>query len=171
MTARMTFREPRLVGRALRARRWSLDILPTEKEAIPKGLHHSAQGCEARATLGESAEKRPPTLKGLHHCLDRSMLAAKPPSLAKILVTPFARPNSLCGIDRREGGRSMQPFQGWCLHPSHTQGSSCLATLGSVISSFQDGVPRKMAKLRGQALCACSGSQGTASPAWLAISL
>ena len=31
---------------------WSLDILPSEKQAIPKGLYHSAQGCEQRATLG-----------------------------------------------------------------------------------------------------------------------
>ena len=31
---------------------WSLDILQTKREPIPKGLHLSAQGCARRATLG-----------------------------------------------------------------------------------------------------------------------
>jgi hypothetical protein len=31
---------------------WSLDIFSQPQKAIPKGLYHSAQGCEERATLG-----------------------------------------------------------------------------------------------------------------------
>jgi hypothetical protein len=35
---------------------WSLDILRIEREPILKGLHHSAQGCAPRATLGVCAK-------------------------------------------------------------------------------------------------------------------
>ena len=45
---------------------WSLDILQIEREAIPKGLYHSALGCARRATLGACAQIYPQTLKGLH---------------------------------------------------------------------------------------------------------
>ena len=45
-------------------RAWSLDILRAGKHPIPKGLHHSAQGCARRATLGLCARIFP-TLNGL----------------------------------------------------------------------------------------------------------
>src|ERR1039457_2818495 len=47
----------------------------------------------------------------------------------------------------------MQPFQGCSSHPSQTQGSSCLATLGLVISSFQDdgtSSPRPLCRGEGE---------------------
>jgi hypothetical protein len=46
-------------------RHCSLDILPTEQEPIPKGLHHSAQGCAPSATLG-GRWIGASTLKGLY---------------------------------------------------------------------------------------------------------
>jgi len=64
---------------------WSLDILQTKREPIPKGLHLSAQGCARRATLGV-IPITPPTLKGLHRGPAWSILAAMPQSLARILV-------------------------------------------------------------------------------------
>jgi hypothetical protein len=56
------------VRRALRAHRWSLDILSAEDatpKAILKGLYRSAQGCARRATLGARAPG-PFTLKGFY---------------------------------------------------------------------------------------------------------
>ena len=51
-------------SRGLQSTDWSLDILQTETEAIPKELYHSAQGCEARATLGVCTEMNPQPCKG-----------------------------------------------------------------------------------------------------------
>ena len=48
------------------ASRQSAALFPRACFPIPKGLCHSAQGCEERATLGTSAEDFP-TLKGLRH--------------------------------------------------------------------------------------------------------
>jgi hypothetical protein len=56
--------------------RWSLDILQSERGAIPKGLHHSARprrgcitqpykGCARRATLGMCAQIPPQPCKSL----------------------------------------------------------------------------------------------------------
>jgi hypothetical protein len=45
-------------------RHWSLDILLAENEPIPKGLYHSAQGCERRATLGAHGEMNRLPCKG-----------------------------------------------------------------------------------------------------------
>ena len=64
--------------------------------------------------------------------------------------------------DSRSTGNSEEPF---FRHP--TQSSSCrppslcatarpVATLGSVISSFQDGVPRRMSKLQGRRPACCA---------------
>src|SRR5208282_1877853 len=43
---------------------------------IPKGLHHSAQGCEARATLGERIEKTPQPCEG---CINTAPNPFSPP--------------------------------------------------------------------------------------------
>jgi two-component system chemotaxis response regulator CheB len=53
------------------------------RSSILKGLDHSAQGCEARATLGHG-DKDSPTLKGLKH---RS-LAARPRKNPALAATP-----------------------------------------------------------------------------------
>jgi hypothetical protein len=49
---------------ARRARPWSVDILPSGTEAIPKGLNPPAQGCAPRATLGVCAKMNPQPCKG-----------------------------------------------------------------------------------------------------------
>jgi hypothetical protein len=108
---------------------WSLDIVETDPTAIPKGLHHLAQGCAPSATLGGRLPKyTPQPCKGCigtfeHSCSprpDRRLEAATPSGL-------------------------------WVLPRVRTQGSAPRATLGSVISSFQDWGPRKVSKLQPQA--------------------
>ncbi len=59
--------------------------------------------------------------------------------------------NGMCGIERGEGDERCNPFRVECISASAPQGSARRATLGSVISSFQDRGPRKMSKLQGRA--------------------
>ena len=84
----------------LRPTDWSLDIplagreairgdWPASAASIPKGLHHSAQGCAPSATLGARA-KGPFTLKGLNRGLLHTIM---------------------CGIDRREWDKRYDPFR------------------------------------------------------------
>jgi hypothetical protein len=55
---------PRLLDPTLKRWAWSLGILLAEIEPIPKGLYHSAQGCERRATLGAHDEMNRLPCKG-----------------------------------------------------------------------------------------------------------
>ena len=53
----LILRVRKVVGNAKRAgvRSQHCPQLPQRSDSIPKGLRHEAQGCEARATLGEPA--------------------------------------------------------------------------------------------------------------------
>jgi len=69
---------------------------------------------------------------------------------------PSSSPNShttngMCGIERGEGDERCNPFRVECISALAPQGSARRATLGSVISSFQDRGPRRMSKLQGRA--------------------
>jgi hypothetical protein len=131
---------------------WSLGILQTEQEPIPKGLHHSAQGCAPRATLGGCAEMEPQPCRG---CIIAPTGSFWPP--CRNLQAGFSSimnwhtTNGLCGIERYDGDERCNPFRVEGIAASASQGSARRATLGSVISSFQDGSPPEMSKLQGQA--------------------
>jgi len=91
-----------------------------EPETIPKGLNHPAQGCEERATLGKAGK--------------RGINSERVASLRRV-------PGSQA--------EDSTPSELMRIIASASQGSARCATLGSVISSFQDGAPQKTCKLPG----------------------
>src|ERR1035437_5009450 len=114
MVAKMTFHKPRLVGRAFRAHRWSLDILPTETEANPEGWQmvaggRSGQGGErppesvswVRAPR-RGARSNPDVLPLWHPCRGAGHLLGRYPEVAALRKPPVTSgyPLSTLWVDR-----------------------------------------------------------------------
>jgi hypothetical protein len=97
---------------------WSLDILLAENDPIPKGLYHSAQGCERRATLSAHGEMNRLPCKGCitaptdafsppcrNHWRGFSYIPSSPPKSAALgcVTSRYDTTNGMCGIDCRNG--------------------------------------------------------------------
>jgi hypothetical protein len=120
---------------------WSMGILATGQEPIPKGLQHSAQGCAPSATLGVWADISQP-------CKGWIIISNNPfrPSCRKTRarfssVSKWHTTNRRRGIVRRAADERCNPFRVRGIHVATSQGSARRATLGSVISSLQDEEP------------------------------
>ena len=81
---------------------WTLEFGEFPRGSILKGLHHSAQGCEPRATLGVRRVGAP-TLKGLHRLLAVQFLPKH--GIAQEWVAATGR--------EWTDQEVMQPLQGW----------------------------------------------------------
>jgi hypothetical protein len=86
----------------------------------PKGIESFSPGLRGTSYPGFKHRKTHEPCKG---CITGS-------------TGPFSMPRRR--VDHLEGNRRCNPFRVNPQNLSHTQGSSCLATLGSAISSFQD---------------------------------
>ena len=73
--------------------------LPASRSAsrIPTGFNHSAQGCEARATLGQRPEM-PPTLKGLQRVHPAPHRGCNPAGVERIPPSPAQGSSSIATL-------------------------------------------------------------------------